>query len=176
MQLAFNWRSPYLSLYFFALILAACFIALTTAFMAQYFFDLKPCVLCVYERYPYVISGGVALIGLLGNVQKESHAIALLSICVLSFSAGFLLSLYHVGVEHHLFSLTAACGGRDDLTGETVETLRQQLMGAPVVRCDIVAWRFLGRSLTEFNALFSFLAAGSCGWFIKKLYNRPSIN
>ena len=41
----------------------------------------------------------------------------------------------------------------------TVEALKKQIMSAPVVRCDEVAWSFLGISMAGYNALIS-MAAG----------------
>jgi len=40
----------------FAVFAAAVF-ALGNAYTAQYAFDLEPCILCLYQRVPYVVTG-----------------------------------------------------------------------------------------------------------------------
>ncbi len=47
-----------------ALLVLASATALGAAFVSQYGFDLQPCVLCIYQRWPYVIVIALCLIGL----------------------------------------------------------------------------------------------------------------
>ena len=38
------------------LVALASTIALAVAFVGQYHFELQPCVLCIYQRWPYAIA------------------------------------------------------------------------------------------------------------------------
>ncbi|MBT4880250.1 MAG: disulfide bond formation protein B [Alphaproteobacteria bacterium] len=126
--------------------------ALMTAFYAEYIGGLKPCILCIYERYPYGLVAGISLIGLF---HKRYLSIYIL-FCALSYLVNVGISVYHVGVEHHIFSLSAACGGFPSGNAETLEELRAQIMATPVVRCDIVPWRLFGFSMAEYNLVGCF--------------------
>ena len=56
-------------------------------------------------------------------------------------SCGAGIAVFHVGVEQHWWRGLASCGGVSDMP-TTVEALKKQIMSAPVVRCDEVAWSF----------------------------------
>ncbi len=45
-------------------ILAASVAALGAAYIAEYAFGLEPCILCLYQRLPFVATGLLALAGL----------------------------------------------------------------------------------------------------------------
>ena len=52
------------------LIALASAVALSAAFIGQYIFDLPPCDLCIYQRYPYVIAIALCLITLMPAIQS----------------------------------------------------------------------------------------------------------
>jgi disulfide bond formation protein DsbB len=129
-------------------------IALATAFTAQYWGGLAPCVLCLYQRWPYAIAIALGLIALPLGGRARGWVLALAG---LAFLVGGGIAVFHVGVEQGWWRGTAACGatGRAD----TIEALRAQLMAAPVVRCTDVAWSFAGISMAGFNAIASAVLA-----------------
>lgn len=151
------WTAP-------ALILAASAGALAFAFAAQYGFGLEPCVLCLYQRWPFAIAvllGGLGL-GLAAGGRSPAWALGLAGLVLLA-NAG--IAAYHVGVEQHWWAGTAGCVAE---TGgaQTLAELKAQVLAAPLVRCDEVAWSFLGLSMAAWNvplsgglALFSLLVA-----------------
>lgn len=134
-------------------------VILTTAFAFQYLGGLHPCVLCLYQRWPYVATIGLAGIGAMLARRNPGQARAVLALCGLVFLVGAGIAIFHVGVELHWWAGTASCGDPTGSVG-TIEGLRQQLLKQPVVRCDAVAWSFLGVSMAGWNALLSFGLAG----------------
>jgi disulfide bond formation protein DsbB len=138
-------------------ILAASVISLGAAFIAQYGFKLEPCVLCIWQRWPYAAT---ILLGLLavavGRRGRTQAALVLLAASV--FLVGAAIAFFHVGVEQHWWAGTTECTGPS--VGNSVEALRQQLIGRPIVRCDEVAFRFLGLSMAAWNFLASLAYAG----------------
>lgn len=140
-----------------ALILLVSVAALAVAFAAQYLGGLAPCVLCIYQRYPYGAAIALTLLALVlpGHPAVQRVALALAGFALLT-SAG--IAAFHVGVEQHWWEGTAACGGTIE-PGLSLEELQAQLMAAPVVRCDQVAWSLFGLSMAGYN----FLYAGSFG-------------
>jgi disulfide bond formation protein DsbB len=67
-------------------------------------------------------------------------------------SAG--LAGYHVGVEQHWWE-SPACAAGGDIGALSAQELLAQIRGAPIVRCDEVAWSLFGLSMAAWNALAS---------------------
>ena len=133
---------------------AASLGALAAAFAFQHLGGLDPCVLCVYQRYPHAVTALLAGLVLLGG----RHASLALAGAGLAALTGAALAGFHVGVEEQWWAGTAACGGVGG--ADTVEALREQLMGAPPARCDEVPWSLFGLSMASYNGLLS-LALGT---------------
>ncbi|MBS0185907.1 MAG: disulfide bond formation protein B [Proteobacteria bacterium] len=135
---------------------------LLTAYILQYVFNFPPCILCTYERIPYILS---LIIGFLGWRRPKAFPKTLIVVLFLTFLSGATLSFYHAGIEHGVFPSFGACGGNAQaLTAESVKELETLLLATPVVRCDQVYFRLIGLSLTEYNFIFSFLITTFLGF------------
>jgi disulfide bond formation protein DsbB len=146
------------------LIFAAAVGALLFVFTMQYGFDVRPCVLCLWQRAPFAVAGGAALIACLWRPYKTQTHILLL-ICAAAFAVGAGLAIFHTGVELHWWLGTSGCAIQP-LNAASVEDLRTALLHTVVARCDQISWTFLGLSMANWNvplstglAGFSFLAA-----------------
>ena len=64
------------------------------------------------------------------------------------------IAVFHVGVEQQWWPGTAECGGIDG-ANLSLEQLKAQILAAPVVRCDEVAWSLFGISMAGYNILLS---------------------
>lgn len=134
--------------------------ALAAALIGQYALGLEPCILCLYERIPYALAAGVALLAAVVPWNATARAV-LVTVCGIIFFAGAVLAFYHVGVEQHWWAAISGCGGRP-ATGFTVEDLQTALQSSAVKPCDQVDWRLFGISLAGYNGLLSsVLAVGS---------------
>ncbi len=138
------------------LVLAASVGVLGTALLFQFVGGLQPCVLCIYQRWPYVVVIALAAAALffLGD-RGRSLALA---VSGLVFLAGAGIAAFHVGVEQGWWQGTSACGGT--VSASSLEALKAQLLAAPVVRCDEVAWSLFGISMAGYNLLLSLGLAG----------------
>ncbi len=137
------------------IIAAASAAILAGALAFQYVGGLPPCQLCLYQRIPYVIAGPVALLALLvASRIGPRGAAAVILLCGAIFAVGTGIAVFHVGVEQHWWSGLASCGATIDPT-LSFEELKQQLLAAPVVRCDEVLWSMFGISMAGYNALLS---------------------
>jgi len=132
------------------IILAGSLAALAGAFIAQYGFDLQPCVLCIYQRWPYAVAAALAVLCLFLPAQQRQWA---LTAAIVALLVGGGIAGYHVGVEQHWWAGTAGCTG--GATPATLEELRAQVMSAPVVRCDEVAFSLFGISMAGYNLLYA---------------------
>lgn len=144
-----------------AFVLAASILVVGTAVASQYIGGLEPCILCYYQRYPWYAAVAVALLAL---VLPGKARAALLGVCALLFVVGAGIAAYHVGVEYKVFEGPAACGSVT-ITGQSVDALRAQLVGKPIVRCDQAAWTLFGISMAGYNLVASAAMALLSGWF-----------
>ena len=144
------------------LALAVSLAALGLAYGSQYWGGLAPCVLCLYQRAAYgaVI---VCAAGALGCAfaDKEKAARFLTGLCALGFLVGAGIAFFHVGVEQQWWTGTEACVGAATGSAKTIEDLRAQLLAAPIVRCDQVAWSLFGISMAGYNGVISLALAAA---------------
>lgn len=150
--------SPRCSLQFFGAVAA---LALTTAFTAQYAFGLAPCVLCVYQRWPYAIIIAIALASLFVLKKSPGAGPWLLGLVALTFFANAGIAFYHTGVERKWWpSFLEGCAV-PEMEGNIADVLAR-IQTAPVVRCDEIPWTdpVLGWSMANYNVLLC-LALGA---------------
>ena len=119
------------------------------AFAFEYLGGLIPCTMCIWQRWPHAIIIVAALIGLRGITPATMMGLIAITAAV---SIG--LGGYHAGVEWHLWQGPGGCTASLE-TNMAVTDLVDQLLATPVVRCDEVAWSFLGISMAGWNVIFS---------------------
>ena len=142
-------------------------IALLAALGSQYFGGLGPCKLFIWQRVPHGIVIVIALGALLWfRGPRERLILTWLAGIVLAAGAG--IAMYHTGVEQNWIAGPSSCTGLGSLnSATTIEELREQLLAAPVIRCDEIPWSLFGISIAGWNALASLaltLFCGIAGW------------
>ena len=127
--------------------IAIATLALGFAFLLEHGFGMEPCNLCWWQRYPYmaILPIGLALL-VLGYVGSGVVVVALLFLA----SAG--VAWYHGGVEAGLFALPEGCSAVGN--AKSIEELRAEIFSSRP-SCDQVSFRFLGLSLSVWNAIFA---------------------
>jgi disulfide bond formation protein DsbB len=137
------------------------------AWFFQYGIGLKPCPLCLEQRYAYYFAIPLAVLLLLGEQVGASRKVLLAGLAVIA--AGLLwnagLATYHAGVEWKWWAGPQECSGALDSLGGPGGLLNQ-LQSISIVRCDEAAWRFLGLSLAGYNVLISLALAAVAAWGI----------
>lgn len=149
-----------------ALVVAVSLFALGAAFAFQHIGGLAPCILCIWQRYPYgvAIALGVAAFLLAGKPQAARALIALVGLVLLVDAA---IAAFHVGVEQKWWQGTAECGGNLS-AGISAGDLKAQLLAAPVVRCDEVPWSLFGISMAGYNFLLAAVSGlAALAWAFK---------
>ncbi|AIL64982.1 Disulfide bond formation protein B [Rickettsiales bacterium Ac37b] len=136
-------------------IFIASVVAISTALISEYVFGLKPCILCIYERIPYILTIIFSIIGLGINKLKKITLV----LCLLTFISSTILSLYHVGVEYHIFEGTSSCNSAPSISNQTltIEELRNQILQNQRPSCSEVSFRFIGISMTGWNSILSII-------------------
>ena len=125
---------------------------LAGAFVFQAF-GYAPCHLCLLQRWPHAAAVliGAAALALGWRFLPWLGAAAALA------TAG--LGLYHTGVERHWWEGPTTCTS-GSIAGVDPKDLLNQILAAPIVRCDEVAWQMLGLSMASWNMLASLVLAG----------------
>jgi disulfide bond formation protein DsbB len=126
---------------------------------------LQPCILCLYQRWPYWIILVISALAIPLVRQIGRRGLAVFAIlCALVFLVGAGVAGFHVGVEQGWWQGLAVCGGGLNDANLSIDELREKLFATPIVRCDEVAWSLLGISMTGWNFLASLVfAAASMG-------------
>lgn len=119
------------------------------AFGFQFIGELAPCKMCIWQRYPHAaaIAIGAAALALPGRILPLLGALAAVA------TAG--IGAFHAGVERGWWEGPTTCTS-GDIRGLTSEQLMEQIMSAPLVRCDDIPWEMLGLSMAGWNAVISF--------------------
>jgi disulfide bond formation protein DsbB len=135
------------------------------AWIFQYGLGLKPCPLCLEQRYAYYFTIPLAVMVLLGDQVGASRKVLLAALVaiVLGMAWNAALGVYHAGVEWKWWAGPQECSGALEDLG-SAGGLLNKLQSITVVRCDDAAWRFLGLSLAGYNALISLTLAAVAAW------------
>ena len=135
------------------------------AWFFQYGLGLKPCPLCLEQRYAYYFAIPLAAMVALGDQVGASRKVLLAALIAIAlgmlWNAG--LGVYHSGVEWKWWAGPQECSGALEGLG-SAGGLANRLKSFNVVRCDDAAWRFLGLSLAGYNALISIALAAIAAW------------
>jgi disulfide bond formation protein DsbB len=140
-------------------------VTILSAWLFQYGLGLKPCPLCLEQRYAYYFAVPLAVMVLLGDSYGGSRKVLMAALIVIALGMlwNAALGVYHSGVEWKWWAGPQECSGSLDDLG-AASNLLEKLKSVSVVRCDEAAWRFLGLSLAGYNALISLLLAGIALW------------
>jgi disulfide bond formation protein DsbB len=136
------------------------------AWFFQYGLGLKPCPLCLEQRYAYYFAIPLAAMVVLGDHFGASRKVLLAALVAIALGMlwNAYLGVYHSGIEWRWWAGPQECSGALDDLGSGGGLLNK-LQSISVVRCDEAAWRFLGLSLAGYNALISLALAAiaACG-------------
>ena len=141
----------------------------------QYVMLLAPCPLCLEQRYAFYVCVPLAAMLWLGANHGAARKVLLLGFMVI---AAFMLwntylAAFHAGVEWKFWQGPTDCSGPIDKIG-SVNNMLNQLQRISLVRCDEAAWKFLGISLSGYDALVSLFLALVAAWGAKASYARPA--
>ena len=114
----------------------------------QHLGGMAPCKLCIWQRWPHVLAIGFGAVALIALPRLFSLA-GLLAALTTAVLGG-----YHTGVERGWWQGPTSCSssGTDRISADA---LFEQIMAAPLVRCDQVPWEMLGLSMASWNMLVS---------------------
>ena len=146
---------------------------LAGAWFFQLVLDIRPCPLCLEQRYAYYLAIPLGALVAFAAARHAPRGVLVGGLVILAAAAlaNAWLGAYHAGVEWQFWQ------GPTDCTGPVVNlgsagSLLQRLDTVKVIRCDEVQWRFLGLSLAGYNVLISLAMAAIASWGIARLQRR----
>lgn len=119
---------------------------------SQYIGGLFPCDMCYWQRWPH----GAAIVLALASFTAPAHnsrSRLLVALAAVAIAVSGAIGVYHVGVEMGFYEGVTACSAGSATTDPGA--LLEEIMNAPVIRCDQVQWEFLGISMAGWNAIIS---------------------
>ena len=162
---------PLLSAALAIVVIAAA--TLAGAWFFQLVLDIRPCPLCLEQRYAYYLAIPLGALVALAAAKDAPRAVLIAGFALLSAAAlgNAGLGVYHAGVEWQFWQGPTDCSGPVGNLG-SAGSLLERLGTVKVIRCDEVQWRFLGLSLAGYNVLISLLMAALAAWGIVKSTKR----
>jgi disulfide bond formation protein DsbB len=138
---------------------------LAGAWFFQLVLDIRPCSLCLEQRYAYYLAVPLGALLALAAAKDAPRAVLVAGLAILAaaalYNAG--LGAYHAGVEWGFWQGPTECSGPLLDLGKA-GSLLDNLDKVKVIRCDEVQWRFLGLSLADYNVLISLAMAALAAW------------
>ena len=127
-------------------------VSIISAYMIEYGLGHKPCKLCIYQRFPYIVSILLVLNILLFGKNVKIHLLILAVISLL----GAVLAFYHFGIEQSFFDESIVCKAQNLQEGLSKQDILEQLK-QNTVSCKNVNFTLFGLSLASINTIVSFV-------------------
>ena len=124
-------------------------VSILSALIAEYFFNLQPCELCLKQRHPYYFMIGFIIINFLIPISKKIFVFLLIQ---LSSLYGLFYAIWHVGVENKFLKGPSGCSTGLNISSNTID-LKEQILSKQVISCDDVVWSFFGLSAASINTI-----------------------
>ena len=123
---------------------------LVGAYAFEFLGGLKPCKMCLWQRWPHL---GAIIIGLLVLLSKSVLLMRIGGVIIL-IGAG--IAFFHMGVEFNWWEGPSTCTS-GSITDLTSAELMKKILEAPITRCDDIPWSFVGLSMAGWNGILSII-------------------
>ena len=133
---------------FFLIVMFISVFTLISAIYIEYILLVPACKLCIYQRFPYLISIIICFFGYYSNFKKIN-----LIILGLVFFLSTFLSGYHLGIENNIFNEFSGCVAQNMEITDKNEILKALNSQRP--SCKNINFFIFGISLATINFLIS---------------------
>ncbi len=111
-----------------------------------------PCQMCIWQRYPHALAMAIGLIAL--TIHHKGQRLVGAAATLTTSAIGF----YHAGVEQGWWQGPTTCSSTP-ISDISADALLDQIMNAPLVRCDDIPWEMFGLSMAAWNGILSLALA-----------------
>ena len=124
-------------------------IASISALIAQYLFNILPCQMCLYQRYPYYF---IILFSIIYIITKKIPLVLYYWISSFTFAIELFFSVWHMGIEQKLLPGLSGCSGIIN-NSQSLTNLKEQILNQNITTCDEITWSFMGLSAATINSI-----------------------
>ena len=103
-----------------------------SVYFFQHVLGYAPCKMCLWQRWPHAAA---ILIGIIAIALRDARLALLGGLAALTTS---IIGFYHAGVELKWWDGPQTCTS-GSTTGMSSQDLLNQILAAPIARCDVVA-------------------------------------
>jgi disulfide bond formation protein DsbB len=114
----------------------------------QYIGEMPPCKMCYWQRYGHITAIGLGVLAFFLPVN------ALILLALLAVLSSAVIGGFHAGVEQGWWEGPTTCTS-GPIGGLSTDDLLNQIMSAPLVRCDEIPWEMFGISMAGWNMIVS---------------------
>jgi len=139
---------------------------LAGAFGFEHLGGLWPCEMCWWQRWAHMAALVFALLPFVAAGRLPDRGRSFVWLAGLAIAVSGAIGAYHAGVEAGIFEGFTRCT-TIDVSGSK-EDLLKRIWDAPLVRCDQIAWQWLGISMAGWNAILSLGSALIILWLSLK--------
>ena len=140
------------------------FTAVLFSFFLEFFLNIIPCKLCLYQRYLWLL----LLLACILNLKQSSKSRYIKIIITITLCAIITLSFYHSGIEFGFFNNIISCTSENNETVNSIEELDFLIRNTKNMDCAFPKFKIFNLSLSNLSFLFS----TSLLLFCLKKYNR----
>ena len=140
------------------------FTSVLFSFFLEFFLNLIPCKLCLYQRYLWLF----LLLACIINLKQSSKSRYIETIIIITLCAIITLSFYHSGIEFGFFNNIISCSSENNETVNSIEELDFLIRNTKNMDCAFPKFKIFNLSLSNLSFLFS----TSLLLFCLKKYNR----
>ena len=140
------------------------FASVLFSFFLEFFLNLIPCKLCLYQRYLWLF----LLLACIINLKQNSKSRYIEIIITITLCAIITLSFYHSGIEFGFFNNIISCTSENNETVNSIEELDFLIRNTKNMDCAFPKFKIFNLSLSNLSFLFS----TSLLLFCLKKYNR----
>ena len=140
------------------------FASVLFSFFLEFFLNLVPCKLCLYQRYLWLF----LLLACIINLKQSSKSRYIEIIITITLCAIITLSFYHSGIEFGFFNNIISCTSENNETVNSIEELDFLIRNTKNMDCAFPKFKIFNLSLSNLSFLFS----TSLLLFCLKKYNR----
>mgnify|MGYP001381705640 CR=1 FL=1 len=134
--------------YWAAVILIISIIVIAIALIAQYLYNILPCKMCLYQRYPYYILIFISLLFFIFPKNKRYYFFLIEILLII----GLAITFWHLGIENNFIKGPGGCSSSLENI-QNADELKTLILKSPIIACNEVNWTFLGISMVLYNFL-----------------------
>lgn len=132
-------------------------LSLLAALASEVFFGLEPCIMCIYQRIPFIT---VIIFTVIGLIFKKKNGVPqiMTGLSAFAFLINSVLAFYHTGIEQKWWVSAVEGCKVPNFDKLEPQSMLENILSAPTARCDEIPWSdpILNLSMANYNVILCF--------------------